>query len=326
MPSATRTSLALAGLLLLPPLAACAPATARPADGPSTSADTDAAAPKPPPTEGTHFVVYTGEGWPSSLDAVVEAMAEHDAVLVGEEHDDRVTHQVQRMLLERAFTDHGTAGRAVILSLEMFERDVQYIVDEYLEGLVTESHFRASARPWENYEPDYRPLVEFAREHDLPVVAANAPRRYVNRVSRLGRESLDDLSKAARSFLPPLPYPEPTEAYRAQWNALMGEAAQHGSGSPLDGQALWDAAMGHSVARALDRTPAALVLHMAGGFHVERNTGIPDAVRHYRPWTRLLTVAARPAEDPGAFDPVRHRALGDFVILTSETATDPPER
>jgi uncharacterized iron-regulated protein len=94
----------------------------------------------------------------------------------------------------------------------------------------------------------------------------------------------------------------------------------------MDGQALWDAAMGHSVARALERTPDALVLHMAGGFHVERDTGIPDTVRHYRPWTRLLTVAARSTADPTVFDPDRHAGLGDFVVLTSETATDPPGR
>jgi uncharacterized iron-regulated protein len=90
------------------------------------------------------------------------------------------------------------------------------------------------------------------------------------------------------------------------------------SGSPLDGQTLWDAAMGHSVARALERTPEALVLHMAGGFHVERGTGIAEALLHYRPWTRVLTVAARPVQDPGSFEVERHGQLGDFVVLTRD--------
>ena len=57
----------------------------------------------------------------------------------------------------------------------------------------------------------------------MPVLAANAPRRYVNRVSRLGRESLFDLPPRARSFLPPLPYPPATEAYREEWTTLMTE-------------------------------------------------------------------------------------------------------
>jgi hypothetical protein len=103
----------------------------------------------------------------------------------------------------------------------MFERDVQGILNEYLEGLITESRFKASARPWEHYDQDYRPMVEMAREAGIPVLAANAPRRYVNRVSRLGAAALDDLSRRARGYLPPLPYPPPSQAYRQEWTNLM---------------------------------------------------------------------------------------------------------
>src|SRR3954467_8455063 len=68
--------------------------------------------------------------------------------------------------------------------MEMFERDVQIVLDEYLSDLITEQHFLASSRPWGNYKTDYRPLVELAKEKHLDVIAANAPRRYVNMVSR----------------------------------------------------------------------------------------------------------------------------------------------
>jgi hypothetical protein len=111
--------------------------------------------------------------------------------------------------------------RTVGLSVEMFERDVQYILDEYLQDLISETQFQASARPWEYYEEDYRSMVELAKERGLPVIAANAPRRYVNRVSRQGREAVMELPRSATAFLPPLPYPQPTAAYRAEWDALM---------------------------------------------------------------------------------------------------------
>jgi hypothetical protein len=42
----------------------------------------------------------------------------------------------------------------------------------------------------------------------MPVVAANAPRRYVNRVSRLGASSVADIGPEGRRFLPPMPYAE----------------------------------------------------------------------------------------------------------------------
>ena len=36
------------------------------------------------------------------------------------------------------------------------------------------------ARPWPNYDTDYRPMVQVAKHEGLPVICANAPRRYVS--------------------------------------------------------------------------------------------------------------------------------------------------
>jgi len=204
----------------------------------------------------------------------------------------------------------------------MFETDVQWVVNEYMEDLITEDQFRKSSRPWERYDADYRPAVEFAKTHGLEIVAANAPRRYVNRAGRLGKESLNELSAQAKATLPPLPYPGASDAYQAEWDELMGEAAAHMRGSPLDAQTLWDASMGHSIAGALDRIPGALAVHFAGGFHVENHTGIPETLVHYRPGTGVLVVAVRPVEDPSVFGEDRV-GLGDFVILTR--APEPAE-
>jgi uncharacterized iron-regulated protein len=167
-----------------------------------------------------HFRVYTADGAPASMDDILRAMGESDAVLVGEIHTDPVGHWIEAELLRRAVEAYGDS-RSIALSLEMFERDVQGIVDEYLHDLITERQFKASARPWEHYDADYRTMVELAKIHGLPVIAANAPRRYVNRVSRLGPEALSELSTAAKSFLPPLPYPQASEAYRDEWIGLM---------------------------------------------------------------------------------------------------------
>jgi uncharacterized iron-regulated protein len=58
----------------------------------------------------------------------------------------------------------------------MFERDVQDILDAYLEGNISEKTFLKQSRPWPNYLKDYRPLIEFARKKGMPVIAANIPR------------------------------------------------------------------------------------------------------------------------------------------------------
>ncbi|MDT8342301.1 MAG: ChaN family lipoprotein [Longimicrobiales bacterium] len=302
-------------VLLLPALAALAGCASAPASAPHppiTPADTRADAPSPAPREGVEFAVFRGDGTPATLPALVAEAGQAQVVLFGEEHDDAMTHRLQTELLQRLFLE----ARPVVLSLEMFERDVQIVVDEYLQGLITEAHFLASARPWDHYEERYRPAVEFAREHGIPVVAANAPRRYVNRVSRLGPESLSDLSPAALAHLPPLPYYPGSERYRAEWDALMEGAAGHGGGDPFHGQVLWDASMGESIARTLERMSGALVLHFAGSFHVANHTGTPEALAHYRPGTRTLVLVSVPAETLDRL-PEEHRGAGDFVVLTT---------
>ena len=98
----------------------------------------------------------------------------------------------------------------------------------------------------------------------------------------------------------------------------MAAASPHGHGGMgfmLDAQALWDAGMAYSIAEALMRAPTSLVLHVTGGFHVERGTGTPEALEHYRPGTPALVVAIRPSKG-AAFDADRHTGLGDFVVLT----------
>ena len=87
----------------------------------------------------------------------------------------------------------------VILSLEMFERDVQPALDAYLAGTVPEEEFLKGARPWPRYATDYRALVEIARAHGWPVVAANVPRRIAADVAKSGRHG----GRRARLRRPP---------------------------------------------------------------------------------------------------------------------------
>ena len=303
----------------------------------------------PPGAGDTAYVageyrVFRGDGMPASLDDVVAAMGAHEVVYLGETHDDPTAHFLENELLTRAHAAYET--RPVALSLEFFQRDVQPILDEYLDGLITEKAFLKDSRPWPRYETDYRPMIEFSRENALNVVAANAPRRYANRVTLHGRESLDDLSAAAKATLAPLPYGEPSDVYRDQWIQTIIEVMEeermkcgepipeaelaaspsggnaHGNmGGQLHSQVLWDATMAHWITDHLVHHPDALVLHMVGGFHVARGTGIPEHVERYRPGTLSMIVMLRAVSDVDVFEPAPTDEWGDFVIQTDESRT-----
>ena len=318
---------ALAGSCLLP---ACA---SNPGPGAVSGVD--------PEYRPGKYRVYTGTGTRATLDDVARVMAASQVVFVGETHDDPTGHLMELELLKRAQAAASAANRPTALSLEFFERDVQPLLDDYLAGRVSEQVFLAGTRPWPRYQSDYRPLIEFSKQAGVPVIAANAPRRFITMVTRTGRTSLDTLDQQARQYLAPLPYAKASPAYRDKWIATISEVMQqegmkcgvpveHADAPPgshqnmtnqLDSQVLWDATMAHSIARFLENRPQALVLHMVGGFHVERGTGIPEQLQAYAPGTRMMIVSLRPVDDVDVFRPAPSGQWGDFVIQTESART-----
>jgi len=297
-------------------------------------------------TPAAHYRAFDAKGNAVTLQNIVDSLERADVLFVGETHDNPVAHTLEAELLRRAEEAYGPASpkrRAVALSLEMFERDVQTVLDEYLAGLITERHFLLSSRPWKNYETDYRPLVEYARAHHLPVIAANAPARYVSRVSSQGPDSLKALPPlAVKSWLPPLPFPPASEGYAAKFNRFMqGDASTapastqttqaapaqapnphaqatnpHGGAHLLEAQTLRDASMAYSIAEYLKRGRDPLVVQVNGTFHSEERMGAPEQLARYRPKARSVVVTI--VSDAGFpdFDPARLGRLGDFVIIT----------
>lgn len=268
-------------------------------------------------TDEAKYRVFDAQGNSSSLEKIIEAAARTDVVFLGEQHDDATAHALQ-MQIFKAIVEKYAGERKIALSLEMFERDVQIVIDEYLNNLISEAHFLRSSRPWDNYKQDYRPLVELAKAQKLPVIAANAPRRYVNMVSRGGRDSLNALSHAAKKWLAPLPFNQASETYAAKFKALMGGSgeASMGLNNILDSQSLWDATMAYAVAEFLKSNKKPLVVHLNGSFHTENRLGTPEHLLNFNRKSKFIVVTMRYEENFTSFDKTKHEKLGDFVILT----------
>jgi uncharacterized iron-regulated protein len=274
------------------------------------------------------FRVFDSHAEPASLSQLLERCQKADVVFWGEDHDDAVGHALQASFFEQLIVKY-KSSRSVALSLEMFERDTQTVLDEYLSELITEKHFLDSSRPWQNYSKDYKPLLLLAKENQVPVIASNAPRRYVNLVARQGPRSLENLSPVAKTWIAPLPYQPASDVYARKFGALMGagegkagsSAAPH-SNHLMDSQALWDATMADSLFRFLQikgpdgkllpKRP--LVLHLTGRFHSEQKLGTVEQLLHLQPQAEVCVVTV--VSDP-ALEAKKYSGLGDFVILTA---------
>jgi uncharacterized iron-regulated protein len=247
-----------------------------------------------------------------SSDQAAQVLREFDVVFFGELHTHPGIHLAQMEILARMHQQNP----ALTLSLEQFERDTQPLIDQYLAGEIGEDHLIVKARAWENYRPTYRALIEFARAHDLPVLAANAPKQMVVCVGRSGLEILqlyppDQRAHVAsevdtadgryrRKFLSFMQHdaahkaPEGSENARImQTMALRGFAAQ----------ALRDDTMAETIALHLKANPGRRVLHLNGNFHSSGFLGAVERLQQRLPDLKIAVIDARTTDEAVATDP-----------------------
>ena len=200
-------------------------------------------------------------------------------------------------------------------------------LDRYLQGKTGEAEMIEDADAWPNYRGSYRPLVEFARNHQLPVIAANAPADIVRCIGRRGPDYLEQLSDDRRQYLPDDPFLD-TKAYRAKFvEAITGS---HSSGDPTmsermnnsyKAQLLRDNTMASRILAARQQNPDAQILHLTGTFHSEDNLGTVALLRQRAPELSVLVVS--PVVWPSAAQqPPRekNRNKGDYLYFNPATA------
>ena len=262
------------------------------------------------------YAILAPSGERVELPALADALAGYDVVFLGEVHDDAVTHRVQAELLAGI----GERRPRLLLSLEMFERDVQTAVDEYAAGRMEEDAFLAASRPWPNHATDYRPLVEQARARRWPVVAANVPRPLATAVSRGGMAALDTLPPERMRWYAARRDCAPEGEYFRRFSEAMGGMGGHGGEGAVErfyaAQCLKDETMAESIVRARQAWPGWTVVHVNGGFHSDFRLGTVERLARREPALRIAVVAMVPVPDPAAADLAEHAGRGDWIVFT----------
>lgn len=280
------------------------------------------------------YKIYSGNiGQLVNTDKIVEDCANYDVIIFGEEHNDAVAHYLELLLFRKL---HDYYEGKIALSLEMFDRDVQVILDEYLNGQISEKHFKKDARVWMNYD-DYRSMVEFAKSSKIDVIAANAPMRYTNIARTRGQNALLMISEAAKSFLAPLPYDTATGEYREKLmkiqEVLVPLITKKDTLLPTDkmqtiippammvfminqGQSLWDATMAYAIYQYRENNEDKKVLHVNGKFHSDEYFGIVQQLKRYDPLLKILVISSFPNDQFPEVDFAEYTYLADYIIIT----------
>lgn len=287
-------------------------------------------------------VFHSGKKAFTDFEAMVADVARADVVLVGEQHDDPNTHALELALLE------GIARRRsarVIVSLEMFERDVQEPLDHFQSGRLEEQAFLKTSRPWPNYGRDYKPLVEFAMKQEWPVIASNVPRGLASEVSKTGLGALKTRSaEEEKWFAKDLVCPFDDD-YFDRFAEAMGEHPEQSAGAAAgkaegakaaaekkaaarrtleryyQAQCLKDETMSESIARAFEMAsvggPRPLVVHFNGAFHSDFTLGTAQRTKRRLPGRRVIVLSLLPVDNLDTLSPDKaERKRADYLVYT----------
>jgi uncharacterized iron-regulated protein len=193
-------------------------------------------------------------------------------VFVGERHNASEHHMVQLKVLKGL----QAKGKTLAIGMEMFESSSQKALDAWSSSKITTHDFvKVYQMNWRNIPYSYyEDIFNFARDNHIPIVALNAPRDIVTKVSRQG---LASLSAAERHLLPPGVTAEVGDDYL---DFIRSSYQVHGKNNThfryiCEAQMLRNRVMASRIGSFHQIHPNSVMVVLAGGGHAREKGGIP---------------------------------------------------
>jgi uncharacterized iron-regulated protein len=217
----------------------------------------------------------------SGLDPVLDALTEQRVVFVGESHD-RYEHHLNQLAVIRGLHQR---GKDLAIGMEFFQQPFQPALDAFVAGEITERDMLRQTDYFERWRYDYRlyrPIMRFAREQGIPIIALNLEREITEKV---GDGGIDSLSEEERARIP-AEIDRSDEDYRDRLKAAFDhhpDASEKDFEHFLSVQLLWDEGMAERAAEYLRGHPEKTMVILAGSGHLEHGQGIPKRLERRLP-------------------------------------------
>lgn len=263
---------------------------------------------EPPSIPATGFVIDTAHAPP--LNRVLPGLLRGRLIYVPETHTRNADHLLQLDVL-KALPPTQTA-----LGVEWFQARFQPALDDYAAGRIGEAEMLRRTGYFDRWRFDYRlyrPIIRYAHEHHIPIIALNASRELTDAIHRSGIAGLSPKMKRAL----PDHYDYSDKAYdrllRGIFDQHRGEDADFERFREV--QLTWDETMAQHIADYLRQHPGRRMLVLAGRGHIAARHGIPRRVTR-RSGIRGTIISSY---DPGL--PLKGQA--DYLVLNDDTPLPP---
>lgn len=257
------------------------------------------------------YRLFNAQGKEVSYRKMIKQISQQDVVLIGELHNNPISHWLELEIIQSCFLH-----RNLVLGAEMFEQDNQGALSAYLAGKISAKGLDSTARLWRNYKTDYAPLVNFAKENHLKIIASNVPRKYASMVSKGGFEALNQLSLEEKSWMAPLPIPY--DANLPGYQKMITMMPGHATPNMPKAQALKDATMAHFILKNWEENQ--LFIHVNGSYHSENYEGIFWYLKLTKPNIKIATIATVSQKDITQLSQ-ENRKIADYIICVEDDMT-----
>ena len=237
----------------------------------------------------------------AGMDTLITKLAQKRVVFVGESHD-RYEDHLNQLTIIAGLHVH---DKDLAIGMEFFQQPFQGHLDAYIAGEITELEMLRRTDYFERWRFDYklyRPILRFAREHGIPLIALNLEREIT---SKVGDGGIESLSEEERSRIP-AEMDRDDDAYRARLKSAFShhpDAKERSFENFLSVQLLWDEGMAERAARYLVEHPEKSMVILAGSGHLEYGQGIPNRLSRRVPAESAILLSGLHRElDPEAAD------------------------
>ncbi|MGL4620512.1 ChaN family lipoprotein [Chroococcidiopsis sp.] len=216
----------------------------------------------------------------------IQELAKARVIFLGETHDRDQDRKIQLKIIQEL----QKSTPQIAIAMEMFQIPYQDAIDGYLASKLTEKELLEQTeyeQRWGYAWESYAPILRFAKEKQLSVLAVNVPSEITRQVAK---EGLDSLTPEQRKIIPPTSEIRTDNTAYRQMLAKVFEQHQHsarGNSSGFDrfflAQVLWDETMAAEVAKFVKANPKHQVVVIAGQGHIIYGYGIPSRVARRMP-------------------------------------------
>lgn len=260
------------------------------------------------------YRIYTSDGKKANFKKLAKDMQQSDVVFFGELHDNPIAHWLEyemgKYLLEN--------NQKVVFGAEMFERDEQEYLNQYLKGEISAEQFDSTAGLWNNFFTDYLPVVNLAKESGSSFIATNIVRKYASQVYKEGLESLESLPEEVKVDIAPLPIPFDINV--ACYQKMLEMMGGHGGENFPKAQAIKDATMAHFIVENFEKAQGNKFYHLNGSFHSDFKEGIGWYLGKYAPDLKLFNVSVVLQSDIDFLEE-DYKGSADYIIVVDEDMT-----